>query len=107
MQQAKQKRREDLVIAYPAQHRDEETECIQTRENSADTSGHWPIRAQEMQTNVEKEGSYFFWWRMLPTKIEYTHEMKFGGVFGALFKNLKIFQNRMSRSGLNSDHFIH
>ncbi len=48
MQQAKQKRREDLVVAYPAQHRDEETECIQTRENSADTSGHWPIRAQEM-----------------------------------------------------------
>lgn len=55
MQQAKQKRREDLVVAYPAQHRDEETECIQIRENSADTSGHWPIRAQEMQTNVEKE----------------------------------------------------
>jgi hypothetical protein len=30
--------------------------------------------------------------------------MKLGGVFGALFKNLKIFQKRMSRSRLNSDH---
>jgi hypothetical protein len=60
VQQAKQKRREDLVVAYPTQHRDEETECIQIQENSADTSGHWLIRAQEMQTNVEKEGVISF-----------------------------------------------
>jgi hypothetical protein len=39
---------------------------------------------------------------MLPTKIKYTHDMKFEGDFGALFKNLKIFQKRMSRSRLNS-----
>lgn len=52
--------REDLVVAYPTQHRDEETECIQIQENSADTSGHWLIRAQEMQTNVEKEGVISF-----------------------------------------------
>jgi len=52
---SKTEKKEDLVVAYPTQYRDEETECIQIRENSADTSFHWPIRAQEMQTNVEKE----------------------------------------------------